>query len=137
FCDPEAADIVFKFASLPDGPRVIASGLDITSTADCAVTAASLASICKLNTTAAKIACRILQYPIRTYSYFNLHDVFTLFSLLHPEIFKIDSCGGVSISCASDAFLGRCTITPGSGNILICRSVSTQMFNKMLLDGLS
>ena len=140
YCDPEAAKTVFDFAEtkIPSGqgPTVVASGLDVTSTADCAITANSLSAICSLKSKAAEVACSILQFPIRTYSYFNLHDVFTLFSAVHPEIFKLESCGGVSIAC-EDNFRGRCTVRPGSGNVVICRQVNSIKFNQLLMDGLS
>jgi inosine-uridine nucleoside N-ribohydrolase len=140
YCDPEAAKTVFDFAEMKisseQRPTIVASGLDATSTADCAITANSLSAICSLKSKAAEVACRILQFPIRTYSYFNLHDVFTLYSAVHPEIFKLESCGGVNIAC-EDNFRGRCTVRPGSGKVVICRQVNSIKFNQFLMDGLS
>lgn len=137
FCDPEAAEIVFNFSSAAgSAPAVIASGLDVTSTTDCAMTSNTLSAICSLAAKPAAVACKILQYPIKTYSYFNLHDVFTLFSLLHPEVLKIEECGGVSIS-VSGTFRGRSIVKPGvGGNVFVCSQVNASRFNQLVLDGL-
>ncbi|MEO9319857.1 MAG: nucleoside hydrolase [Nitrososphaera sp.] len=137
YCDPEAAAIVFDFAAgKVSAPAVVASGLDVTSSADCAVTSTSLSTICSLSSRPAKVACKILQYPVKTYSYFNLHDVFTLFSLLHPEVLKIEECGGISISL-DGAFRGRSVVKAGEGgNVAVCRQVNSQRFNQLVVDGL-
>ncbi len=133
YSDPEAAQIVM---STPDKKplTVVASGLDVTSSPACAIQNNELAMICSIKSRIADLACRILRYPVSTYSYFNLHDVFAFFSLVHPEIFKMDRCR-VRVSCSGN-FTGRCVVASGKGNVLVCRRVNHARFNEFLLDGL-
>lgn len=133
YSDPEAAEIVMSVAD-KKSLTVVASGLDITSSPACAIRTNELAMICSIKSRITDLACRILQYPVRTYAYFNLHDVFALFSLAHPEIFKMDRCS-VRVS-SSGNFRGRCVVASGKGNVLVCKKVNHAKFNEFLLDGL-
>jgi len=133
YSDPEAAEIVMSTANKKP-LTVVASGLDVTSSPACAIRNNELAMICSIKSRIADLACRILQYPVRTYSYFNLHDVFALFSLVHPEIFKMKRCG-VRVS-SSGNFSGRCVVASGKANVLVCKKVNHAKFNEFLLDGL-
>lgn len=131
--DPEAAEIVM---SAPDKKplTIVLSGLDVTGSPACAIRNNELAMICSIKNRIANLVCRILQYPVRTFSYFNLHDVFALFSMVHSEIFKMDRCG-VRVS-SSVNFRGRCAISSGKGNVFVCKKVNHAKFNEFLLDGL-
>lgn len=130
YCDPEAADIVMK-----GGRTIVSSGLDVTGEPACAVDAGMLATMCSARSRPADTACRILQHPVSRYSRFILHDVFALFSLLYPEIFKVERCI-VRVDC-SRATRGRCIVTPsGRGNVLACRKVDSARFKELLVNGL-
>lgn len=129
YCDPEAADIVMK-----DGRAIVSSGLDVTCDPACAVDAEMLAAISSAKSKSADLACRILQHPVSRYSQFNLHDVFALFSLLYPEIFKMERCS-VRVDCSKTR--GRCIVTPSDrGNVLACKKVDSVRFKEHLVDGL-
>jgi inosine-uridine nucleoside N-ribohydrolase len=134
FCDPEAAKIIMDNAERK-GLSIIASGLDITSTSACAVRNDELGMICSIRSKIANIACKILQYPLRNYSFFNLHDVFALFSLLYQEIFRTQRCR-VRVY-TSGRHRGKCVVSYGKGNVQVNRQVDSVRFNKYLLDGLA
>jgi inosine-uridine nucleoside N-ribohydrolase len=87
-----------------------------------------------INSKSSEIARKILNLPVLTYSFFNLHDVFALFALLHPNIFTTDRCS-VRVAHAGN-FRGRCTVTSGTGGVSVCRIVNAAKFNQMVLDGL-
>ena len=136
YCDPEAAQIVMDSSHKKKPLTVVASGLDVTNSLECAVEKNALELICSIRTEISDIACRILQYPVHTFSYFNLYDVFALFSLVHPQIFKMDRCS-VRVCSRLQKFRGRCTVACGrKGNVLICKEVNHTKFNEILFDGL-
>lgn len=131
YSDPEAADIVMSSM-----PTIVASGLDVTTDPACAITGKTVSTICSQDSKSAELACKILGYPLRTHPYFNLHDVFALFSFLYPEIFKLERCR-VRVDCSRN-FRGRCIVRSNSrGNVLVCRRVDQARFNALLLDGLA
>ncbi|HKU50661.1 MAG TPA: nucleoside hydrolase [Nitrososphaera sp.] len=146
YSDAPSADLVMRFAC-KTGTPVVASGLELTSRAECAVDSKSLQAICAIGSSPSNIACRILRWPVRIHSFFNLHDVFALFAMLHPDIFTTEKC---SISVVhSGRFRGRCKVVvaaPHGGknnnnndnnnNIHVCKSVNTLKFNQLVLDGL-
>ncbi len=133
YSDPEAADIVMKTAD-KKLLTVVASGLDVTNCGECAIGNDELTMICSMKSKIAHFACRILRYPVRTHSHFNLHDVFALYSLVHPEIFKMDRCS-VRVS-KYGKYRGRSFVTSDKGNVLVCKKVNYAKFNKLLFDGL-
>ena len=133
FSDPESADIVMS-AAVKDHPPVTAVGLEVTSLPSCVVDGKSLAMIRSIGSKLGETAGKILNWPVLTYSYFNLHDVFALFALIHPEIFTTES-GRVRVA-RSGNFRGRCTVTSGTARISICRKVNAVKFNQLVLDGL-
>lgn len=127
YVDPEAADIV-----MGSGASIVASGLDVTTSPDCEVGPDLYSKICSGNSPVAQIACKLLAYPMRKFGYFHLHDVFALFSLLHPEAFAMERVG---VRVDTKKFRGRCLLTPG-GNVRVCKKVDHSMFNRHLLSGL-
>lgn len=133
YSDPEAAEIVMSTADKKLA-TVVASGLDVTSSLECTIGNSELGIICSIKSRTADLACRILRYPVRTCSRFNLHDVFALFSLLHPEIFEMDRCS-IRVS-RSGKFRGRSFVTSDKENVLICKKVNHAKFNELLFDGL-
>lgn len=133
FSDAKSADIVMG-GSQKGYPKVTAVGLELTSHPSCVVDGKSLAKIRAIGSKVGDIAGRVLNWPVLTYSYFNLHDVFALFALTHPEMFSTERC---SVRVAhSGSFRGRCTVISGVGNVNICRKVNALKFNQMVLDGL-
>jgi inosine-uridine nucleoside N-ribohydrolase len=133
FFDPESADKVMG-TSVKQYPAITAAGLDVTSHPGCAVDGKSLKMIRSIGTRASDIASKILNWPVLTYSYFNLHDVFALFALTHPEIFVTERC---SVRVAHDGnFRGRCNVASGKGNVSVCTKVNVPKFNQFVLDGL-
>jgi inosine-uridine nucleoside N-ribohydrolase len=132
FSDPRSADIVMQAAG-KEFPMITTAGLEVTSRPECAVNVNSLALIKAVRSRASELAARILSWPVKTYSYFNLHDVFALFAFLHPEIFAVRKC---SVRVAhSGAYTGRCAVTSG-GDVAVCTKVVAPKFNQLLLDGL-
>lgn len=127
YVDPEAADIVMR-----SGASILASGLDVTTSPDCAVGPEMLAKICANKSSVAQIACSLLAYPMRKFGHFHLHDVFALFSLLHPEMFAMKKIG---VRVDTKKFRGRCLLTPGAG-VRVCKQVDHNMFSRHLLGGL-
>ena len=133
FSDPESADSVMRITG-KDFPSITAVGLDVTSQPACVIDSKALSMVRAIGSRCSDIAGKILDWPVLTYSYFNLHDVFALFALVHPEIFTTERC---SIRVAhSGNFRGRCTVTSGSGNVHICRNVNAMKFNQLVLHGL-
>jgi inosine-uridine nucleoside N-ribohydrolase len=136
YSDPEAAQIVMRSARKNNRLTVVASGLDVAGSPECAVEKNALELICSIRSRISDIACRILRYPIQTFSYFNLYDVFALFSLVHPEIFKMVR-HSVKVCSRLEKFRGRCIVAHGNeGNVLVCKRVDHTKFNEMLFDGL-
>lgn len=127
YVDPEAADIVMS-----SGASIVASGLDVTTSTDCAVGSEMFSKICSNKSPIAQIACRLLAYPMRKFGHFHLHDVFALFSLLHPEMFAMQKMG---VRVDTKKSRGRCLLTPG-GNIRVCKKVDHRIFSQHLLGGL-
>jgi inosine-uridine nucleoside N-ribohydrolase len=127
YADPEAADIVMSSAA-----SIVASGLDVTTLQDCAVGSEMFYRICSSKRPIGQLACRLLAYPMRKFGHFHLHDVFALFSLLHPEMFAMEKIG---VRVDTKRFRGRCMLTQG-GNIRVCRKVDHKMFSRHLLGGL-
>jgi inosine-uridine nucleoside N-ribohydrolase len=127
YADPEAADIV-----MGSGASIVASGLDVTTSPDCAVGPELFSKICSSKSPAGQIACRLLSYPMRRSGHFHLHDVFALFSLLYPEMFATQKLG---VRVDTKKFRGRCLLTQG-GDIRVCRKVDHRMFTRRLLGGL-
>ena len=125
--DPEAADIVMN-----SGASIVASGLDVTTSPECAVGPDLYSKICSSKSPAGQIACKLLAYPMRKFGHFHLHDVFALFSLLHPEMFTMERMG---VRVDTKKFRGRCLLTQG-GDILVCKKVDHCMFSRHLLSGL-
>lgn len=133
YSDPVSADLVMRTCNA-GAPILTTAGLEVTSLPECAVTAGSLAAIRKIGSKTSDLACKILEWPVRAYSYFNLHDVFALAAMLHPELFVSETC---SVKVSRDGILrGSCMVEPGGGGINICRKVNEPKFNKFLLDGL-
>ncbi|MGH7909162.1 MAG: nucleoside hydrolase [Thermodesulfobacteriota bacterium] len=133
FSDPESAHSVMSNTG-KDFPTVTAAGLDLTSHPSCVVDGSYLAMIRAIGSRNSDVAGKILDWPVLTYSYFNLHDVFALFALIHPEIFATERC---SVRVAhSGNFRGRCTVALGSGNVYICRKVNATRFKQLVIDGL-
>jgi inosine-uridine nucleoside N-ribohydrolase len=133
FSDLESADRVMRIAG-KDFPIITAVGLDVTSQPACVIDSKSLAMVRGIGSRCSDIAGKILEWPVLTYSNFNLHDVFALFALIHPEIFTTESCS-IRVTHLGK-FRGRCTVTSGSGNVHICRNVNAMKFNQLVLDGL-
>lgn len=133
FSDPESADRAMRITG-KDFPILTAVGLDVTSQPACVIDGKSLAMIRAIGSRTSDIAGKILDWPVLSYSYFNLHDVFALFALIHPEIFTTERCG-IRVAHSGN-FRGRCTVTSGSGNVHICRKVNVAKFNQLVLDGL-
>jgi inosine-uridine nucleoside N-ribohydrolase len=133
FSDPCSADRVLRTAG-KDYPKITAVGLELTSLPSCVVDGKSLRLIRGIGSWSSDVAGKILNWPVLTYSYFNLHDVFALFALIHPEIFKTETCG-VRVAHSGN-FRGRCTVTTGNGGTDICRKVNATKFNQLVLDGL-
>jgi inosine-uridine nucleoside N-ribohydrolase len=133
FSDPESADRVMRIAG-KDFPTITAVGLDVTSQPACVIDSKSLAMVRAIGSRCSDIAGKILEWPVLTYSNFNLHDVFALFALIHPEIFTTESCS-IRVTHLGN-FRGRCTVTSGSGNVHICRNVNAMKFNQLVLHGL-
>jgi inosine-uridine nucleoside N-ribohydrolase len=127
YADPEAADIV-----MGSGASIVASGLDVTTSPDCAVGPKLFSKICSSKNPAGQIACKLLAYPLRKFGHFHLHDVFALFSLLYPEMFATQKLG---VRVDTKRFRGRCLLTQG-GDIRVCRKVDHRMFTRRLLGGL-
>lgn len=133
FSDPESADRVMS-SSGKDFPAITAVGLDLAGHPSCVVDGKYLTLIRSIGSRTSDVAGRILEWPVLTYSYFNLYDVFALFALIHPEIFTTERC---SVRVAhSGIFRGRCTVASGRGNVHICRKVDAVKFNQLVLDGL-
>jgi inosine-uridine nucleoside N-ribohydrolase len=133
FSDPDSADKVFNNSGT-DYPRITAVGLELTSLPSCVIDGKSLAIIRGIGSKFSDVAGKILNWPVLTYSYFNLHDVFALFAFVHPQIFTTETC---SVKVAhSGNFRGRCTVTSGKGSTNICRKVNAIKFNQLVLDGL-
>ncbi len=128
YCDPEAASIVFN-----SGAKIDAVGLDVTMTLECAIDIISLNAISKIRGKGAKIAGKILSYPVSKYRIFHLHDVFALACLLKPSIFKTINCR-VSIN-KFGKFRGRCVTTLKEGNVNVCSSVDPALFTKFVMNG--
>jgi len=127
YVDPEAADIVMN-----SGASIVASGLDVTTSPECAVGPDLYSKICSSKSPAGQIACKLLAYPMRKFGHFHLHDVFALFSLLHPEMFTMERMG---VRVDTKKFRGRCLLTQG-GDIRVCKKVDHGMFSRHLLSGL-
>lgn len=127
YVDPDAADIVMS-----SGASIVVSGLDITTNPNCAVESEMFSKICSSKTSTAQVACKILSYPMHKFGHFHLHDVFALFSLLHPEIFGMERHG---VRVDTQKSKGKCLITP-EGNVQVCKKVNHRMFNRYLLSGL-
>jgi inosine-uridine nucleoside N-ribohydrolase len=133
YVDPEAADMVMR--SVAEGATIVASGLDVTTDPRCVVDGDIFSKIGSMKSVPAQTARRILEYPIKRYGRFHLHDVFALFSMLHPEIFTMGRLG-IRIDCSSK-LRGRCIVSPAkNGGLLACRKVDHVRFMKYLLDGL-
>jgi inosine-uridine nucleoside N-ribohydrolase len=133
FSDPKSADAVVGAVG-KDCPRITAVGLEVTSLPSCVVDGKSLAMIRSIGSKLGEVAGKILNWPVLTYSYFNLHDVFALFALIHPQLFTTESCK-VRVAHSGN-FRGRCTVTSGGGSTVICRNVNAAKFNQLVLDGL-
>ena len=133
FSDPESANRVMNTKGR-DFPAITAAGLELASHPSCVVDGKYLAMIRSIGSRTSDIAGKILEWPVLTYSYFNLFDVFALFALIHPEIFTTE-IGSVRVARTGN-FRGRCTVTSGSGNVNICRKVNPLKFNQLVLDGL-
>jgi inosine-uridine nucleoside N-ribohydrolase len=133
FSDPFSADTVMG-ASARSFPQITAVGLEVTGLSSCAVDAKFLSMIRAAGSRTSDIAARILGWPVHTFSYFNLHDVFALFALMHPRIFATQKCM-VNVAHSGN-YRGRCTVKPGVGNVRICRQVDSGKFNRLVLDGL-
>lgn len=133
FSDAESADRVMRMSG--NGcPDITAVGLELTSDPLCIIDKNALAKICEIGGKTSEIACKILRWPVRTHSYFNLHDVFALFALIHPEIFLTEAC---SIRVAhTGQFRGMCRVIAGEGKVHVCRKVDQLKFNQFVLDGL-
>jgi len=129
YCDPEAADIVFNSRI-----KIDAVGLDVTTSQECVINKIVLNAISKIRGKSAKIASKILSYPVARYKNFQLHDVFALARLVQPDMFKTTN-GRVSID-KFGKFRGRCVVTLKEGNVDICSNVNTAMFTKFVMDGL-
>jgi inosine-uridine nucleoside N-ribohydrolase len=127
YADPEAADIVMS-----SGVPIVASGLDVTTVPDCTVGSEMFSRICSSKRPIGHLACRLLAYPMRKFGHFHLHDVFALFSLLHPEMFAMAKIG---VRVDTKRFRGRCMLTQG-GNVRVCKKVDHKMFSRHLLGGL-
>lgn len=127
YVDPVAADIVMS-----SGASIVASGLDVTTSPDCAVGLEMFSKICSIKSPIGQIACRLLAYPMRKFGHFHLHDLFALFSLLHPEVFGMEKHG---VRVDMKKFRGRCLLTPG-GSVRVCKRVDHNMFRRHLLSGL-
>ncbi len=131
FSDAKSADRVMSSKNIP---LITAAGLEVTSHPSCRVDARALEKIHAFESRMSSLAHRILRWPVLTYSYFNLHDVFAFFALVHPEIFTTELCS-VRVS-HSGKYRGRCSVTSGGGNVLVCRRVVTTRFNQLVLEGL-
>lgn len=129
YCDPEAADIV-----LNSGASVMATGLDVTMNFKCAVGKSMLRKITRLGGRTAETASKILAYPVHRYGIFHLHDVFTVASLLQPNMFKmVDSMVSAE---KYGKFRGRCVTTLKKDHVKVCSSVDHRRFVKFVLEGL-
>lgn len=140
YCDPEAADAVMSSSA-----SIVACGLEVTGDPRCAIQNKTLAEMRSLRSPLADLACDILAYPVRKFGYCNLHDVFALFALLYPHMFKSMERCRVRVDCSKE-FRGRCTVvTPAAGdiddnssygNVLACGRADPAKFNEYLLQGL-
>jgi inosine-uridine nucleoside N-ribohydrolase len=136
YCDPEAAAAVMD-SSASSTPDIRVSGLDITSDISCAVNNGLLESICKTQSKPANLACAILKDPVRVHRNFNLHDIFALFALIHPDAFEFKKYGNVLVDTSLE-FRGKCiTLDKGSHSITALAQVKPRRFVKYLLDDLS
>lgn len=132
YSDPEAADKVLEISQAAN-LQFVAAGLEVTSNEACAVGRATLKRISSIRSRPADLACRILKWPVSRQA-FNLHDVFALFAMTHPEIFETKR-RKVSVARFGKQ-RGRCIAASGSGNVLVCTKVDPAKFNQFLLDGL-
>ncbi|MEM0442212.1 MAG: nucleoside hydrolase [Candidatus Nitrosocaldus sp.] len=129
YTDARAADKV-----MGSDLSIVASGLELTSRRDCSIDHSMLERIKTIGSKPALLAARILSNPVARYSYFNIHDVFALASLLKPEMFavrrarvRVESAGKMRGMCITEYRT--------DGNVSICYDVDAQKFIDFLLDG--
>jgi inosine-uridine nucleoside N-ribohydrolase len=71
YCDPEAAQIMMDSSHKNKPLTLVTSGLEVTNSLECTVEKNALELICSIRTKVSDIACRILPYPVNTFSCFN------------------------------------------------------------------
>lgn len=122
YVDPEAADIVIR-----SNKDIVACGLEVTN--GYAIDKDFLDKLYSINSMKARIAYKMLRYPIYKFKYFHLYDVYALFALLEPSMFDIRKIK-VMIDPSNR---GRCVL--GRGNyIKVCKCIDHERFNKLLLE---
>ncbi|MEM2856984.1 MAG: nucleoside hydrolase [Candidatus Nitrosocaldaceae archaeon] len=122
YSDPEAADLVLK-------KDVVACGLDLTLEPKCVIDHDFMDILYAINTPSARLAYKILKYPINKFGLFHLHDVFALFAYIAEDIFEYKR-----LKVRMDnTKRGKCLIEEG-GNVKVCISIDTEAFKKLLLE---
>ncbi len=125
YVDPEAASIVLK------DKHIVASGLDLTTNRSCSINHDFLDKLYNINSKYASLAYKLLRYPVNKFKYFNLHDVFALFSYIKPDIFEYKRFK----VRMDDKIRGRCIFEEhASGNVKVCKYVDDEAFNRLLIE---
>lgn len=124
FVDPEAADIVLRSVNLT------ACGLDLTSDIRASVDRDMLDKIYNINNEYTRLVYKLLKYPINRFKYFNIHDLFALFSYIQPSIFEKKRIK-VRID---NAIRGKCIIENVNGNVDACIYVDSEAFKSLFLE---
>ena len=125
FVDPVAADIVLSSIDL------VACGLEITSNKESAIDNEMLDKIYGINNDHARLTYKLLRYALQKFKYFNLHDLFALFSYIEPKLFERRR-----FKVRIDAKIrGRCIAEEHSnGNVDVCIYVDHEAFKKLFLE---
>ncbi|GIU71658.1 MAG: ribonucleoside hydrolase RihC [Candidatus Nitrosocaldaceae archaeon] len=125
YVDPEAADIVLNNTILT------ACGLDLTTNRLCAIDNDMLDKIYNINNKYARLIYRLLRYPLKKFKYFNIHDLFALFSYLEPDMFEKKR---FNVRIDPDN-RGKCIVEEDKdGNVDACIDVDHEAFNKLFLE---
>lgn len=134
FTDPDAAEIMYK-----SGVPIVTVGLDVTLKA--LITPATLNQLKDMNETGKMLYGLINNYNDVTEAGHPMHDVNTIFYLLHPEVYQTKDLW-VDIQTSGPAIGGmvadiRGAYHDGKTNAKVCVDIDADAFNQWFLDEVS